>query len=158
MRFNKLMCIWLEVCLVGILLTGCKEETITILPNLILSVTTLDFGSVTISTASLIQTVTLNNPNERSVTVERVTTTNGAFQIGGYYSETGELTPLIVPFTIPNTAASTLYIRFYPTETTDYTGKLVIESVDANARTETSLVDLEGIGIPVPEPTPTPQP
>jgi hypothetical protein len=154
-RLKKLGCICGVVCLVGILLAGCTEEETKILPNMVLSVTTINFGSVIVNEASAMQTVTLSNPNDQAVTVVRVTSTNAAFRVGGYYAANGELDPLVVPFTIPKLAASTLYLKFYPTETTAYTGKIVIESADTNVRTETNLVDLQGIGIPVPTPTPT---
>jgi hypothetical protein len=153
-RLKKLGCICGVICLVGILLAGCSDEETKILPNIVLSVTTLDFGSVVINEASAMQTVTLSNPNDQAVTVVRVTLTNATFRVGGYYAANGDLTPLVVPFTIPKFAASTLYLKFYPTETTTYTGTIVIESADANARAETNLINLQGIGIPVPTPTP----
>jgi len=61
-RLKKLGCICGVVCLVGILLAGCTEEEVKILPNIVLSIMTLDFGSVIVNEASAMQTVTLSNP------------------------------------------------------------------------------------------------
>jgi hypothetical protein len=130
---------------VGSLLSGCSDEETDILPNISLSITSLNFGAVTIG-EFVIQTATINNLQNGDMVIERVTSTNTGFRVGGYYAN-GELVALALPFTIEEDAARTLYIGFYPTEAREYTGKLVIESVDDNDRAQTDLVNLTGLGL-----------
>jgi len=131
----------------GVFLSGCvnDEDTIEILPNVILSVTTLDFQANV--GGFFIRTVTVSNPNNEDIIVERVTSTSEGFRVGGYFVN-GELIDLTIPFTIERNGAVPLYVGFYPTEQKEYSGTLVIESRDANSGYETDLVDLRGIGLP----------
>jgi hypothetical protein len=129
----------------GMFLTGCSKDEINIVPNVLLSVTTLDFGQVTVG-QFFIQTVTIRNLNNTDVTVERITSTDAAFQVGGYFAN-GNLINLVVPFTIGANASSMLYVGFYPIEGKTYRATIVIESVDTNSRFETDLIDLQGIGL-----------
>lgn len=131
-----------------IVLSGCvaDEDGFDILPNITLSVTSLEFSPITVESWE-IRPVTINNPNNEEVIVERVTSTNQGFRVGGYYAG-GRLIDLVVPFTIEGNGANILYVGFYPTEEKEYTGTLVIESRDANAEYERDFVDLRGIGLP----------
>ncbi len=100
----------------GLLLTGCSDEDRKdILPNVVLSLTSLDFGEVNVG-QFFVATVTVNNVMGGSVIIERVTSTNNAFQIGGYYSN-NQLIALETPFSIEANAARTLYIGFFPQTT-----------------------------------------
>jgi hypothetical protein len=81
------------------------------------------------------------------MSIERVTSTNEVFQVGGYFID-GVLVPLETPFTIEGTGSRTVWIEFSPTEVTTYQGQLVVESVDNSFNPETDLVDLTGVGFP----------
>ncbi len=131
----------------GLLLTGCSDEDRKdILPNVVLSLTSLDFGEVNVG-QFFVATVTVNNVTGGSVIIERVTSTNNAFQIGGYYSN-NQLIALETPFSIEANAARTLYIGFFPQTTQEHKGKIVIESItESSSRQETDLLDVLGVGV-----------
>jgi len=133
----------------GVLLSGCSDSTTEdFLPNVSLSVTALNFRAI-IGESDL-QTVTIKNLSRENVTIERVTSTNEVFQIGGYFLD-GQLVPLDTPFTIEGNGARAVWIGFYPMETEEYKGKTVVESIDINSNRETDLVDLSGFGLPIAE-------
>ena len=129
------------------LLTSCSSsDTEDFFPDVSVSVSTLNFEA-TVDQYQL-QTVTVRNLNtSENVVLERVTSTNEAFQIGGYFSN-DELVPLETPITIEGNGARTIYIAFYPEEATTYEGKLVVESLDSSDNPETDLVELRGAGLP----------
>lgn len=130
----------------GIFFLGCSDSSNDILPNLFLSVSSLDFGRVDIEVLNAVQTMTIRNLKSGNVTVERVTSTNPVFAVGGYYTD-GQLINLEIPFTIESEGLRILYVGFYPRDLTEYDGKLVIESRDADSRLQTDLIALEGIGV-----------
>ncbi len=137
----------------GMLLPGCSDDdnigTIDdILPNVSLSAPSLDFGTVTVETSS-IKAITINNLTNGNVTIERVTSTNAVFLVGGYNTG-GELVELELPFTIERNGARAIFVGFYPDEAQEYIGKLVVESSIAGSELETDLVDLKGVGLPDP--------
>lgn len=134
------------ICL-GVLLAGCSDEdTEDILPNVVPSVTSLDFGEVAVG-QSFVATVTINNLTGDNVIVERVTSTNAVFRVGGYFGN-NQLVALETPFGIEANASRTLYIGFYPEQAQEYRGKVVIESAAEDASDEeTDLVDLLGVGV-----------
>lgn len=136
----------------GGLILGCSDEDGSdILPDLVLSTNSLEFGEINIDTSS-VQTLALRNLSNETITVERVTVTDDIFVVGGYYYyTTGQLVELEVPFTIQETEPRTLYVRFTPTEAKEYTGTLIIESRDADLNIEKDLVDLSGTGVTPPE-------
>lgn len=150
LMFYKRCCLYsLFLIVVGftVSLSGCtnEENGFDILPNITLSRSELDFGEWKVGTEQ-IRPVTLNNPNNKDVVVERVTSTNEGFLVGGYFAN-GRLIELVVPFIIEGNGASTLYVGFYPREEKEYTGTLVIESRDADSGYETDIVNLRGIGV-----------
>ena len=136
----------------GALFLGCSDEdNEDILPDLILSTNSLEFGEIVVDTSSVL-VLTVRNLSNDAITVDRVTITDTAFEIGGYYYyTTGQLVELEVPFTIAETEAKPLYVRFTPIEAKAYTGTLVIESKDADLNIEKDLVDLSGTGVTPPE-------
>lgn len=142
----KKFTIILLFCL-GLLLSGCSDDdTDDILPNVVLSVNELNFEEVDLD-AFRIETVTVRNLTNGNVIIERVTSTNDVFQVGGYFAS-NQLIELETPFTIEANGARTLYIGFYPDAVQAFVGKVVIESVTENStREETDLVDLQGVGI-----------
>jgi filamentous hemagglutinin family protein len=149
LMFYKRCCLYsLFLIVVGftISLSGCtnEENSFDILPNITLSVTSLDFGQVNVG-RFLIRTVTINNPSNEDVIIERVTSTNESFLVGGYFVN-NRLIDLVVPFVIEGNGAIPLYVGFYPEEEKEYTGTLVIESRDADSEYETDIVNLRGIG------------
>lgn len=128
------------------ILFGCSSSTTEdFLPNVSLSVPALNF-TATVGLSEL-QTVTISNLSNQNTSIERVTSTNEVFQVGGY-SIDGILVPLETPFTIEGSGSRTVWIEFFPTEVATYQGKLVVESVDINRNRETDLVDLSGVGLP----------
>ena len=134
------------ICL-GALLTGCSDDdTDSLLPNVVPSVSFLDFGEVTVG-QFFVATVTISNLTSDNVTIERVTSTNEVFRVGGYFGS-NQLIALETPFGIEANASRTLYIGFYPQQAQEYEGKLVIESTtDDSSEQETDLVDLLGVGV-----------
>ena len=104
LMFYKRCCLYslFLILVVGFIVSssGCtnEENGFDILPNITLSVTSLDFGQVNVG-RFLIRTVTINNPSNEDVIVERVTSTNEGFLVGGYFVN-NELIALVVPFVI----------------------------------------------------------
>lgn len=131
---------------VGLVFAGCSDEdTENILPNVALSINSLDFGQVDLDAFGL-ETVTVKNLTNENVIIERVTSTNDAFQIGGYFAS-NRLIVLETPFTIEANGARTLYIMFQPDAVGEYEGKVVIESRNENSsKKQTDLVELQGVG------------
>lgn len=145
-RPKFLLLLWIAGISFTVILSGCSSSTTEdFLPNVTISVPALNFDATVGS--SQLQTVTINNLSNQNMSIERVTSTNEVFQIGGFFSE-GALIPLDTPFTIEGNGSRTVWIEFSPTEVTTYQGKLVVESVDSNFNRETDLVDLSGIGLP----------
>ncbi len=137
----------------GMFLPGCSDDdnidTIDdIFPNVSLSASSMDFGTVLVE-ASSVKAITISNLTNGNVTIERVTSTNAAFLVGGYYTN-GELITLELPFTIEGNGARAIYVGFYPDEAQEYIGQLVVESSIAGSELETDLVDLKGVGLPDP--------
>ena len=151
LMFYKRCCLYslFLILVVGftVSLSGCtnEENGFDILPNITLSVTSLEFRPTMVESWD-IRTITVNNPSNKDVIVERVTSTSGVFRVGGYYAG-GQLVDLVVPFTIERNGASILYVGFYPEEVKEYTGTLVIESRDADSEYETDIVNLRGTGV-----------
>jgi hypothetical protein len=129
-----------------VLLASCSSsDPDDFFPDVSVSVTALNFR--TIVDKYELQTVTVKNLNSsENVVIERVTSTNEVFQIGGYFTDK-ELVPLETPITIEGNGARTIYVGFYPEEVTSYEGKLVIESLDASDNPETDLVTLNGVSL-----------
>ncbi|PID56378.1 hypothetical protein CSB45_11890 [candidate division KSB3 bacterium] len=129
------------------ILTGCSSsDTKDLLPDVSVSVTALNF-QVTVDEYQL-QTVTVKNLNSReNVVLERITSTNEVFRVGGYFTD-GALVPLETPITVEGNGARTIYIAFYPVEVGRHEGKLVVESRDSDDNPETDLVTLTGFGQP----------
>ena len=136
------------LCL-GIFLPGCSDDDdiSDYIPNVTLSITEMNFGEVTVDNFS-VQTVTIKNLTNDNVTVERVTSTNGEiFRIGGYFSD-NELIALETPITIESNGARVIYVGFYPEETTDYSGLIVVESAtEGDSKIEEDTVKVKGTGI-----------
>jgi len=149
-RLSKRLNVFSILLVIGVsfsvFLSGCSgdDDIADILPDISLSVSSLDFGQVDVG-SFFIETVSIRNLTNENVSVERVTSTNDAFRVGGYYTE-GQLVDLEVPFTIEGDGSRTLYIGFYPDEAKEYIGKLVVESRAENSELETDLVDLQGLG------------
>ncbi|MBD3308071.1 hypothetical protein GF339_16620 [candidate division KSB3 bacterium] len=152
MRVHKKFCLLSLILLfvsAGLLVGGCSDDDSTtddFLPNVTMSINALDFGEIPLDTF-LIETVTIRNLLNENVTIERVTSTNEVFRVGGYFAG-GNLFELEVPFTIEPNGARTLYIGFYPDAEGNFVGKVVIESTSETSGDETDLVDLQGVGLP----------
>jgi len=143
--------LWKIVVFIGCigLLTGCSDSDDPIsefFSDITVSVSALNFTATV--NASQFQTITIKNLASENVTVERVTSTNEAFKVGGYVTDQN-LIPLELPVTIEPAGARVVYIGFYPIEAKTYTGKLVIESTDTQGEPETDIVELTGIGYTV---------
>ncbi len=133
----------------GAMFSGCSgSPTEDFLPNVTLSINVLNFRANVDSFQ--IQAVTIKNLSTGDVTIERVTSTNEVFRIGGYFTN-NELVDLEMPFTIEGNGARAVYIGFYPNEEVEYKGEIVVESIDSNSNRETDLVDMTGIGFPDPD-------
>ncbi|MCP4403103.1 MAG: hypothetical protein GY801_38075 [bacterium] len=130
----------------GVFLSSCSSsDTEDFFPDVSVSVSALNF-QVIVDEHEL-QTVTVKNLNSSdNVVIERVTSTNEFFLIGGYFADE-ELVPLDTPITIEGNGARTIYVAFYPTEAIIYDGKLVVESLDSADNPETDLVELNGVGL-----------
>ncbi|GAK59701.1 hypothetical protein U27_06686 [Candidatus Vecturithrix granuli] len=146
-RINMITVLLITGLCMGILLAGCSDEdTDSILPNVVLSLTSLNFGEVNVG-QFFVATVTVRNLTSGNVIVERVTSTNDVFQVGGYFSN-NQLIALEMPFSIETNASRTLYIGFYPQAEQQYEGKVVIESItEDTSRQETDLLDVLGVGV-----------
>lgn len=131
------------------MLVGCSDSDDPIsefLSDISVSVSSLNFTAAV--NTSQFQTVTIKNLASENVTVERVTSTNTAFTVGGYVTDQN-LIPLELPVTIEPSGARVIYIGFYPTKAETYVGKLVVESTDTQGELETDLIDLTGVGYTV---------
>ena len=131
------------------MLAGCSDSDDPIsefLSDISVSVSSLNFTAAV--NTSQFQTVTIKNLASENVTVERVTSTNDAFTVGGYVTDQN-LIPLELPVTIEPSGARVIYIGFYPTQADTYLGKLVVESTDTQGEIETDLIDLTGVGYSV---------
>ncbi|GAK54278.1 hypothetical protein U14_05557 [Candidatus Moduliflexus flocculans] len=140
--------LWGAVALIASLsmLAGCSDSDNPIsalLSDISVSVNALNFTAAV--NASQFQTVTIKNLATENVTVERVTSTNDAFKVGGYVTDQ-TLIPLELPVTIEPSGARVVYIGFYPTEAKTYVGKLVVEGTDTQGSPETDIVELTGVG------------
>lgn len=146
-RINMITVLFVTGICLGVLLAGCSDDdTDSILPNVVPSVISLNFEQIPVG-QSPVATVTVNNLTSDNVIIERVTSTNDVFRVGGYLSN-NQLVALETPFGIEANASRTLYIGFYPEQAQEYRGKLVIESVVENTtQRETDLVDLLGVGV-----------
>ena len=109
-----------------------------------LSVNTLNFTANV--NAYQVQTFTITNLGTTNMTIDRITSTNAAFRIGGYFTDE-KLIELETPIVIEGKGARAVYIGFYPTEAKTYTGKVVVESTNANDAAETDLISLSGVGV-----------
>ena len=143
---SHLLCLLLFALTFTALLSGCSDDDVSsLLPNVSLSVSALNFKA-NVDTFE-IQTVTISNLTSENVTIERVTSTNPEFfKLGGYYAES-RLYELATPFTIEGKGARTLYIGFYPREGITYSGKIIVESLNRELKTETDLVTVTGEGV-----------
>ena len=131
------------------MLAGCSDSDDPIsefLSDISVSVSSLNFTAAV--NTSQFQTVTIKNLASENVTVERVTSTNDAFTVGGYVTDQN-LIPLELPVTIEPSGARVIYIGFYPTQADTYLGKLVVESTDTQGELETDLINLTGVGYTV---------
>ena len=128
------------------ILAGCSDSDDPIssfFSDISVSVNALNFTAAVNS--SQFQTVTIKNLASENVTVDRVTSTNDAFKVGGYVTDQS-LVPLELPVTIEPSGARVIYIGFYPTEAKTYVGKLVVEGSDTQGSPETDIVELTGVG------------
>ncbi len=127
------------------LLAGCSDSDSVsdFLSDISLSVNALNFTATV--NGNQFQTVTIKNLASENITVDRVTSTNVAFKVGGYVIDQ-KLVALELPVTIEPNGARVIYIGFYPTEATTSTGKLVVESTDTQGDPETDLIELTGVG------------
>lgn len=146
-RINMITVLFVTGICLGVLLAGCSDDDAdSILPNVVPSVTSLNFEEVNVG-QFFVATVTINNLTGGNVVIERVTSTNDVFRVGGYLSN-NQLVALETPFGIEANASRTLYIGFYPQQAQEYEGKLVIESTtEDSSEQETDLVDLLGVGV-----------
>ena len=136
------------ICCAG-MLAGCSDSDDPIsefLSDISVSVSALNFTAAV--NTSQFQTVTIKNLASENVTVERVTSTNDAFTVGGYVTDQN-LIPLELPVTIEPSGARVIYVGFYPTQADTYLGKLVVESTDTQGEIETDLINLTGVGYSV---------
>lgn len=128
---------------------GCADDvTAPSVHNISLSTESLNFGETSVGTFS-IQPLTITNPNEYAVMIQSLTVTNEGFQIGEYYID-GRLTEIDLPLTIEGNAEKTIYIGFYPQKPEEYSGSLVIESIDVSQQepdVQTDTVSLRGVGV-----------
>lgn len=142
---------WRVALLISVIsmLAGCSDSDDPIsefLSDISVSVSALNFTAAL--NTSQFQTVTIKNLASENVTVERVTSTNDAFTVGGYVTDQN-LIPLELPVTIEPSGARVIYVGFYPTQAETYLGKLVVESTDTQGEIETDLINLTGVGYTV---------
>lgn len=107
-------------------------------PVLALTGTGLTFGSQTVGTASVAQTITINNTGGAPLNITAITAT-------GDFNFTGCATPL----SIAPGAGCTLSIKFVPTAVGARTGGI---SIASNAAGSPHAITLSGDGTPVPVP------
>ena len=139
------------MCCVSVL-AGCSgsddndaiDSIVDFFSDISLSVSALNFTANV--NAYQVQTFTITNLGTANMTIDRITSTNAAFQIGGYFTDE-KLIALETPIIIEGKGARAVYIGFYPTEAKTYTGKVVVESTNANDAAETDLISLSGVGV-----------
>ncbi len=130
----------------GLFFSGCSDgDSTDIIPNLLLSDSSMDFGQVDIEVGA-VQRLTIRNLKSADVTIVRLTLTNSVFAVSGY-STGGQAGDLQIPFTIGADEAEFIYVGFYPDAYTEFDGQLVIESQVASSDVQTDLVDLKGTGV-----------
>ncbi|MBI3951626.1 MAG: choice-of-anchor D domain-containing protein, partial [Acidobacteria bacterium] len=108
-------------------------------PDIDVSPTSLDFGSVTVG-QSADRTLTVRNLGNASLTVNSITSSNPRFSL---------VSPT-VPFTVAASASVTVTARFSPNAAGSQTGTLSIASNDPDEATVN--VSLVGNGVPPPAP------